>query len=261
MYKVLFIDDEPWVVIDILHSIPWKKLGFEVIGHYEKAMEACEAVLSKKPDLVFVDIQMPVMNGFEFINYCQERGSMAGFIILSAHSDFHLAQKAIRAAVLDYCLKPVNPPVLIKALEDIRRRLDQALQTEMISSIKLESTKKPANLPPNEQRFNNILDFIKVNFREKISLRQLSEKFFFNDHYICDLFKRFTGTTFANYLTSIRIEEAKKLLETTYLPLRVIAEELCFSDGAYFSRTFKRSCGMTPSEYRRQNSSRGGSSG
>jgi two-component system response regulator YesN len=261
MYKVLFVDDEPWVIIDILHSIPWRKLGFEVISHYEKAAEACEAVLSKKPDLVFVDIQMPVMNGFEFINHCQKKGSKANFIILSAHSDFHLAQKAIRASVLDYCLKPVNPPVLIRTLEDIRTRLDQAWLTETKIPVKPESTDKPVNIPPNEQRFKNILDFIKANFREKISLRQLSEKFYFNDHYICDLFRRFTNTTFANYLTGIRIEEAKKLLETTYLPLRVIAEELCFSDTAYFSRTFKRFCGMAPSEYRRRNSFGGDISG
>jgi YesN/AraC family two-component response regulator len=37
MYKVVFVDDEPWVIIDILHSIPWEKLGFEVAGHYNKA--------------------------------------------------------------------------------------------------------------------------------------------------------------------------------------------------------------------------------
>ena len=258
MYKVLFVDDEPWVIIDILHSIPWKQLGFEVIGHYERAMEALDAVLREKPDLVFVDIQMPIINGFEFINRCQEGGSRAAYVILSAYSDFELAQQAIRASVLDYCLKPVNPPLLMKTLEDIRKRLDQVRQPEMEASENREHIKKGAYVPQNELRFHNILEFLKTNFREKITLQTLSEKFFFHEHYICSLFRKFTGVTFSHYLIQLRIEEAKILLETTHLPMRVIAEELCFSDSAYFSRTFKRFCGTTPLGYRRQNYPKGG---
>ncbi|MCL2832636.1 MAG: helix-turn-helix domain-containing protein [Treponema sp.] len=246
MYKVMFVDDEPWVIIDILHSIPWKELGFEITGHYEKAMEARDAVIRLSPDLVFVDIQMPVMNGFEFITNCQEAGSQAAFVILSAYSDFELTRKAIQASVLDYCLKPVNPAVLIKTLGEIRERLDQADTAKQVI--------KQVYVPQNEQRFHKMLEFINGNFRGKISLRTLSEKFYFNEHYICYLFKKFTGTTFANYLTGLKIDEAKKILNTTHLPLRVIADELRFNDSAYFSRTFKRICGITPSEYRKKTS-------
>jgi YesN/AraC family two-component response regulator len=125
MYKVLFVDDEPWVIIDILHSIPWARLGFEVIGHYENPREAKAVILETKPQLAFVDINMPVMNGFELIRQCREEGSESAFVILSAYSDFEFAKQAIKAAVLDYCLKPVNPVALIKTLEEIRKQLDE----------------------------------------------------------------------------------------------------------------------------------------
>jgi two-component system response regulator YesN len=248
MYKVLFVDDEPWVIIDILHSIPWGSLGFEVAGSYEKAPEAREAILALEPHLVFVDINMPVMDGFELIRQCRESGSRAAFVILSAHSDFEFAQMAIRSAVLDYCLKPVNPPALIKLLEELRRRFDRGAAAETGGTADIPES--PGYVPQNEQRFRKMLDYIRAGFREKISLRELSERFFFSEHYICHLFKKFTGGTFAAYLLSLRIEAAKRRMETTDLPLRVIAEESGFTEGAYFSRVFKRVCGVSPYEYR-----------
>jgi YesN/AraC family two-component response regulator len=258
-YKVLFADDEPWVIIDILHSIPWGKLGFDVIGHYEKPLKAKEAILAEKPHLAFVDINMPLINGFELIRQCREEGSDTAFIILSAYSDFEFAKQAIRAAVLDYCLKPVNPAAMIKTLQEIKGRLhEREAARRGEEEAEKENPGGSAYVPENEERFNRILSYIKSNYQKKLSLPELAEEFAFSKNYICYLFKKFTGGTFSRYIIGLRIEESKRLLETTGFPLRVIAEETGFMDSYYFSRVFKSVCGLPPHAYRLRKGKRGG---
>jgi YesN/AraC family two-component response regulator len=78
----------------------------------------------------------------------------------------------------------------------------------------------------------------------------LAERFCFNKNYICSLFKKYTGGTFSWYILKLRIDESKKLLESTNLPLRIIAAETGFSDNCYFNRVFKAICGIPPHHYR-----------
>jgi two-component system response regulator YesN len=259
LYKVLFVDDEPWVIVDMLYSIPWKKLGFEVVGHYEKPRKAKEAILAEKPHLAFVDINMPAMNGFELIRQCRQEGSDTAFIILSAYSDFEFAKQAIRAAVLDYCLKPVNPEAMIKTLEEIKGRLREK---EAAGKGEEEAEKENpggfAYMSENEERFNRILSYIKSNYQKKLSLPELADQFAFSKNYICYLFKKFTGGTFSHYIINLRIEKSKRLLETTNSPLRIIAEETGFMDSYYFSKVFKSVCGIPPHMYRLQKGKGGG---
>ncbi|MDR3173815.1 MAG: response regulator [Treponema sp.] len=253
MYKVVFVDDEPWVIIDMLHSIPWERLGFEVAGHYNKAREAKEIIVQTKPHLVFVDINMPVMDGFELIRRCREEGCGASFVILSGYSDFEFAKQAIREEVLDYCLKPVDPAAMIKTLDYIRLRLGD--QTSGKTAAAEKSGGLPEDtpyVPEKEKRFNRILAYIKSHYNTKLSLRELSEQFFLDRNYICSLFKKFTGSTFSNYLVNLRIEKSKELLRATNMPLQLIAEKTGFMDAYYFSRVFKSSSGMPPHKYRVQ---------
>jgi two-component system response regulator YesN len=248
VYTVIFVDDEPWVIIDILHSIPWAKLGFEVIGHYDKPREAKEVILTQKPHLVFVDINMPVMNGFELIRRCREEGSDAAFVILSAYSDFEFAKQAIKAAVLDYCLKPVNPAAMAAVLDDIRKQLDER---ESVKRAEEAAEKENADVPAaSNERFGHILEYVKSNFNTKLLLREIAEEFAFSKNYICFLFKKYTGNTFSAYITALRVEKSKELLETTELPLYDIAERTGFMDSYYFNRVFKSACGVPPHKYR-----------
>jgi two-component system response regulator YesN len=251
MFKVMFVDDEPWVIIGVLNNIPWQTLGFEAIGHYNKSREAKKAILSERPHVVFVDINMPVMDGFELIHQCRQEGSDAAFVILTAYPDFEFARKAIRESVLDYCLKPVYPAALIKTLERIRILLNQKADSlGGKDEIKAPPPRAKQYVPENEERFNRIISYIKSHYTEKVLLRDLAEKFCFNKNYICSLFKKYTGGTFSQYILKLRIDESKKLLESTNLPLRVIAEETGFSDNCYFNRVFKAICDIPPHHYR-----------
>jgi two-component system response regulator YesN len=98
--------------------------------------------------------------------------------------------------------------------------------------------------------FKAILDYVERHYREELTITMLSEKFNVNANYISQLFRKETETTFTQYMTSLRIEHACRLLSNTDLPINEIAEQAGYSDYFYFSRIFKRSKGLTPSSYR-----------
>lgn len=243
MYKVMFVDDEPWAVIDIMHSTPWESTGFSVAGYWDKPTAALEEIVKGKPDLVFTDICMPVLDGFELIKRCREAGSQAEFIILSSYSDFLYAKQAIKSAVLDYCLKPVNPAVLLEILEEIRALLDER-------NAPIKTMQNVQTDDSQHSSFDDILEHIRENFQNKMLLSHLADHFHFNKNYICHLFKKHANTTFSNYLTQVRIESAKKLLRESALSQSEIAAQVGFADHYYFNRVFKAECGYTPSQYR-----------
>jgi len=246
MYKVIFVDDEPWAIIDLMHSIPWESVGFSVAGYFDKPTEAINEILNLHPDIVFTDIRMPVWDGFELIKRCREAGSNAEFIILSSYSEFLLAKQAIKAAVLDYCLKPINPAVMLELLKEIRLILDDKHSDQFILS---EEDSRQNN--SQEEHFNTILLYIKENYHNKLVLSHLADHFHFNKNYLCHLFKKHTNTTFINYLTLLRIDAAKDLLRESTFTQREIAIKTGFSDSYYFNRVFKAECGCTPSQYRK----------
>ena len=72
-------------------------------------------------------------------------------------------------------------------------------------------------------------------------------------YYFSKLFKEATGENFIEYLTNIRIDKAKELLEKSDLSMKEICAMCGYSDPNYFSRTFKKNVGLTPTEYKEKN--------
>lgn len=100
----------------------------------------------------------------------------------------------------------------------------------------------------------SIEKYIQDHISEPLSLKQLSGKFGLVAPYLSKLFKAYTGMSPAQYVQSMRVETAKKMLvEHPSMLSKDIAEQLGYSSPLYFSKTFYRSVGMYPSEYRTQN--------
>ena len=93
-------------------------------------------------------------------------------------------------------------------------------------------------------------EYINENFDKEISLDEVSKKVNISPYYFSKLFKDETGTNFIEYLTDIRINEAKKLLLDRNMSMKEICMAVGYSDPNYFSRTFKKNVGVTPTEYR-----------
>ena len=93
-------------------------------------------------------------------------------------------------------------------------------------------------------------DYIKENFNKDISLDEISRAVNISPYYFSRIFKEGTGENFIEYLTSIRIEKAKELLSTTEYSMKEIGMMCGYSDPNYFSRSFKKNVGVTPTEYK-----------
>ena len=99
--------------------------------------------------------------------------------------------------------------------------------------------------PVNYEEFGSCIDNL------KISLNLLAEEFHLSPQYISQLFKSEIGVNFLTYLTSLRMERAKKLLLSTALPMSEVAEQSGYGDYRVFTKAFKKAEGVTPSQYRR----------
>ena len=116
----------------------------------------------------------------------------------------------------------------------------------------LELQKKSTSASPEENLREVIDKYLREHYREDISLEQLADFLHFNPSYTSDLFKRIFGKPFVSYLTSMRVETAKVLLERGKFKTYEIAEHVGYQDEKYFFKTFKKVTGFTPKEYRKR---------
>ena len=92
--------------------------------------------------------------------------------------------------------------------------------------------------------------YINANYTKNITLEDLSMAVNVSSYYLSRIFKENTGENFIDYLTRLRIERAKELLGTTSYSMKEIGVMSGYSDPNYFSKTFKKNVGVTPTEYR-----------
>ena len=92
--------------------------------------------------------------------------------------------------------------------------------------------------------------YIRQNYRYQLSTGNIAEAFFVNASYASRRFSERFGITITEYISNIRVEHAKNLLATTGAPIGSIALNVGIDDANYFTRVFKKTVGMSPTEYR-----------
>lgn len=146
--RVLIVDDEPLAREGVALQLR-KENDIEIVGEAENGNEAIRLIRSLKPDLVFLDIRMPKVGGFDVIEKIGS-ASMPLVIFLTAYDEY--AIEAFRRNALDYLLKPLDKAVFRDSLQKARRQLEKerlATQAEKLDSLLAALTTKesPAALP------------------------------------------------------------------------------------------------------------------
>ncbi|AIQ46546.1 hypothetical protein R70723_12200 [Paenibacillus sp. FSL R7-0273] len=139
--KLLVVDDEIWFREGLVQLISSNQLGWEVVGEAADGEEAMQAVALCKPDLIITDINMPVMDGLQFMEWLSHTHPEIKVIILTGYRDFEYAQRALRYGAVEFLLKPFSLDeaylVFRKAYEALRlkqlkaRIARQEQQTEL----------------------------------------------------------------------------------------------------------------------------------
>lgn len=100
-------------------------------------------------------------------------------------------------------------------------------------------------------RISEVVRHINNHYMQEQSLHLLSEKFYVSPYYLSRFFKEATGFTFVEYLNSVRIKEAKKLLEQSSMKVNLISKKVGFGSVTHFGRVFKSVTGFVPLHYRK----------
>jgi two-component system LytT family response regulator len=127
MVKAIIVDDELDCCETIASLLNSFCPGVEVTGIYHNGAEALPAILQKQPDLVFLDVEMPRMNGFEML----EQLPQVNFDIIFTTGYDQYALKAIRFSAIDYLLKPVDREELQRAVQKVLQRTQRTVAKQV----------------------------------------------------------------------------------------------------------------------------------
>ncbi|MCX6235019.1 MAG: response regulator [Bacteroidetes bacterium] len=101
----LIVDNDQFAS-ERLENLLSKIEGVEILGNIEASVSAVSAIVEKNPDLVFIEVEMPVKNGFDVMSEVRNKYSDSEFILVTSFN--HYAIKAINYSVYGYLLKPVD---------------------------------------------------------------------------------------------------------------------------------------------------------
>lgn len=106
MLKILIIDDDLFIRKGIQMMMPWKEHQMEIIGEASNGREALEFLSSHTDtDLALVDIDMPIMNGTDFIKEASRLHPHLSYVVLTVHTEFEYVQEILRLGAIDYIAK------------------------------------------------------------------------------------------------------------------------------------------------------------
>ncbi|WP_040535488.1 AraC family transcriptional regulator [Schleiferilactobacillus shenzhenensis] len=104
---------------------------------------------------------------------------------------------------------------------------------------------------PSHQGISNLVrEWIRTHMAEPLTVTAIADRFHLNASYLTRIFKRATGMSIQEYISSVRLDYARYLLLTTSEPVAAVARQAFFNDPKYFSRLFKKKLQLTPSQYR-----------
>jgi YesN/AraC family two-component response regulator len=213
----------------------------------ETGVEAVALAKQHRPDIIIMDERTPELDSINAIEEIRKFLPDACISILSAYSDFSYAQRTLSLKIFEHLLKPIRPAdfkqVLCRMIENISKKHTSSTDQAAMSS--------PAAKNERQSFVENSLLYIREHFKDKLTLETVASKVFVNPKYFSHVFKREMGVSFTEYVNSLKIEFACKLLATTNYHVCRISLECGFSDPSYFNRVFCAQMNMTPQTYRK----------
>lgn len=183
------------------------------------------------PDLIFMDVEMPVMDGLEASVIINRQLSTARIVFLTAYDKFQYVVEAMRSGAKDYLLKPVQE-------NELHRILD----------VYIGKSRDKESRP---ETFETALDvWLEHHYAENLNMEVAATAVGMTTPYFSKKVKAVTGVNFSEHLANRRMDRAKEYLRTTELPIAEISAKVGYVDSRHFTKVFKKRTGMTPGSYR-----------
>ncbi len=210
-------------------------------------------------NLVAEEIEYIALN-FDLTQRCSDQTNVFPRISLSGRAEIPLIETDFveDADFLNGCLFIENAAVFASAIKRIveeystRKLMYREAAGSMLKEMLIGLYRySPHPDTHSSEAVNKAIAHINTHYAGPLSNRTLSDVSGYHINHLNRLFLRQTGATVHRYLLNVRIEEAKKLLMNTDLPLSDIAEQTGFNSSAHFSSYFRKTSGTSPSEYRK----------
>lgn len=160
--KVIVIDDEPRCVMGLVETLS-HTADFEVVASSHSPTTAVELVQKMQPDVLFLDVEMPEISGFEVLKQLRGKVSEAMMVVFYTAFDKYLID-ALRASAFDFLLKPYQPEELDKVLAHIRERMNELRSKQFVEVEGLsDSLRSIDNLMPHRTALQTVSGLLLVN--------------------------------------------------------------------------------------------------
>lgn len=225
-------------------TIPWEDYGMQIVGEAASGIEALNMIEDAEPDLLFVDIRMPFMDGLEFSKTILAQNPDLEVVILTAFDDFAYAQEAVRAQVTDFLVKPVDSEEiekLLKKLQDKIYRRREEKEQQIV--IRIDNPDKVVS---------KVQMFIAEHYdTPELNVAYVAKEFGFDRSYLSRMYREETGELLVDYIIGFRMRIAKKLARTGQ-KMYLTAAQVGIPDSNYFGKCFKKYTGLSYREFQNQ---------
>ncbi len=227
MKRAIIIDDEA-MCIDLVEGLIRRyNMPIDVVGTGMNGKTAIELAKELRPDLIYLDIELPDLTGIEVMAALKDTLDYdPDIIVITAYGSFEYAQSVFRLGAKDILLKPVDYKKFFETMERV---------------LGFKYT--------DNATFNEILEYIHSHYTEDVDLDFLCDKFHLSKSHVSRLFNQHLSTTFVNYRNTLRVEDAKELLKSSSMTIQQISEQVGFDSMHYFYRVFRKLTGKTPKSY------------
>ncbi len=245
-YRVIVVEDESLIAKNIAKHIEKENPNFKVIGIYSNGEDAFCAVKEELPEVVFTDISMPVMTGLELASKIHESFSHIRCVILTGYADFEYAKEALHYNVNDYLLKPLDTEELRKVLKNLE------LSLSAVSADVIKNSSDAGYTP--EEIVTIVKEYVQKNYAGELDLNSIADNLGFSSSYLTKVFNKVEQITPSKYIRNYRMGIAKQLLLNKDLTIAQVAECVGYNDPFHFSKSFKQTYGISPTDIRKPSS-------
>lgn len=123
MYKLVMIDDEAYILKQLMSLLDWHELGFEIIASFEDSNDIFNYLRNNRVDVILSDINMPYPNGLDIAEYCSKHFPDIAVVLISGYRDFEYAHQAIKYNVFEYITKPISYEKFYHCMRSLAEKL------------------------------------------------------------------------------------------------------------------------------------------
>ncbi len=245
--KILIVEDHK-ELLQYINSLLSERFSVQSASN---GKEALDLLTDELPDLIISDVMMPMMDGYQLCSTIKkdENRCHIPIILLTAKGSTKDLLDGLETGADDYITKPFNPEVLLAKIDNIVK--SRALLRQFYSQ-KITLTTNNVEIEPHQEQFiRQAMEIVEQNLiNPKFNATTLADSLNMSQPTLYRRIKTFTGDNVATFIRSIRIKQAAMLIKSGKYSISETANQVGFSDTAYFRKCFVQQFGVTPSKYK-----------